>query len=202
MHKTHWLSGKHIFISLFFILSTFIAISVVNETSAQPTPPDPGSTLEQRVEQRKAEQAIVLDAKQIKRIEEQCRTSQPRISRLVEAADKLLADRLQKYNRIDAAILVSIGKLKLANKDTFYLESFRDEYNNAVEVFKTNHTSYRQSMDDMVVMNCQADPVGFKALLETARIYNSESMILSSDISRTVIDNIKPIIDEYAKELE
>lgn len=186
---------------LFFgtiMIANLKTVLAVNE----PASPPPGSTLEARITQRKAEQQPVIDAKLSKRLQEQCKLAQPKISRVVDKTDKLTSDRIGKYQKIDGTLLVVIGKLKLAQKDTFELEQKRSTYLNKVGVLKTNLLEFKQAMDDAVVMNCETDVAGFKALLDTARAYNARLRAQSEDVALYIIDGIKPTIDEFIAELE
>lgn len=189
-------------IVLTIVISISIAQPVTRAYNAEPASPPAGNSLEARIEQRKNEQDIILDAKLTKRLQEQCKNAQPRISRLVDKTDKLLSSRIATYQHIDGTLLITLGKLKLAEKDTFALEQLRTDYLTKVGVFKTNMLEYRQALDDAVVMNCQADTEGFKALVDTARIYNDRVNYLSLEISTHMIDRIKPAIDAFAVELE
>lgn len=194
-------SGLFISYLLLIAVAASLQIALVNAAS-EPVSPPAGSNLEARIQQRKAEQQVQLDNKETKRIEEQCRTAQPRISKIVEKTDQLIMNRVSSYQQIDGTLLVTVGKLKIAEKDTFALEQKRNEYLNKVGALKTNMIEYRQSLDDMVVMNCQADVVGFKAMLQTARAYNTRLRGESNEINLFLVDVIKPIIDDFAAQLE
>lgn len=198
-NRLRWALIASVILLVTATLSTQLAFV---HAASEPASPPAGSTLEARVEQRKTEQQVELDTKTTKRIQEQCKVAQPKISQVVDKTDTLITNRVATYQRIDGTLLVAIGKLKLAEKDTFTLEQNRNEFLNKVGVFKTNMIEYRQALDDMVVMNCQADVVGFKAMLETARAYNQRLKEQSEDISLFLVDTVKPVIDDFATQLE
>ncbi len=95
-----------------------------------------------------------------------------------------------------------IGKLKIAQKDTFEFENQRVALAEKIGTFKISGDNYKQVLDDIVVINCKADPIGFKALLETARAYNADLLAQSADIKAYIVDTIKPALSGYANALQ
>jgi hypothetical protein len=94
-----------------------------------------------------------------------------------------------------------VGQLKLANKDTFKFEQQHTEYVKKIAAFQTTGANFRQSLDDLVVVNCQGDIVGFKALLETARTYYTELYNQTADNNNYTLNTIKPTIDDFVAQL-
>ncbi len=67
---------------------------------------------------------------------------------------------------------------------------------------KATAANYQQTLDDMVVINCKADIIGFKALLETSRIYLVQLREQSNNIRTHIVDDIKPILKAQAADLQ
>ena len=102
---------------------------------------------------------------------------------------------------MDAKLWVMIGKLKIAQKDTFNLEKQRLTLAEKSARFQSTSQLYQQTLDDLVVVNCQADSAGFKALLDTARIYRGQLRDQSTEIRNYVINDIKPALTAFAADL-
>lgn len=182
---------KHISITLIGILTLIPASPHVFAQTAPKAPPS-GGTFEQRLSQRKSERKVQLDDREQRRLSQRCTRTQQAIRELQQTTSQVADKRVEVYNQIDGKIWVTVGQLKLAEADTFALERLHDTYNKKVEGFHTIMEYYQQTLDDIAVINCQADVVGFKALVDTARIYHKDLRARSSDIRTYVIDQIKP----------
>lgn len=159
-------------------------------------------SFEQRLAQRKEERKIVLNENDSKRLGTQCVTGQAGIRKLQQETTALSQERVTTYRKIDAKLWVAVGRLKLAGSDTFKLEKSRSDLAQRVAQFQTTLATYQQTLDDVVVVNCKADVVGFKALLETARLYYAQLRSQSAAINASVVNDIKPTLAEYAADLK
>jgi hypothetical protein len=189
------------------VIALGVIASVVMPTGsvlAQSAPADPpaGGTLEQRIDQRKAERNIQVDERDINRLKNRCIGAQGNLRELQQKAVPNLANRNKLYGRIDAKLWVVIGRLKLADRDTFELEKRRSALADKAAGFQVTTNNYLQTIDDAIVINCQADIIGFKALLDTVRIYHTQLRDQSADIRAFVVDQIKPIITDHANALK
>lgn len=194
------LNNKYKYLAL-AVLVLLIFIPTI-AMAADPSPPAPGSTLEQRIAQRKQEQQIVLDENQTKRIQKQCKAAQVRLNSVIKDITKLSDNRSSTYRNVDGATFVAIGKLKIATKDTFALQQNKDEFAKQVAQFESTTAQYKQAIEDASLMNCEADPVGFMAMITTARSYNSILSTQSKVINAIVADKIKPQLESFSKELQ
>lgn len=165
-------------------------------------PPPGGGTFEQRLAQRKSEQNVQLDDRTTKRITSKCVGAQNAVRALQQTATPTMDNRGKSYQRIDGILWVVIGQLRLASQDTFTLERSRAQLAADVQTFQTTGVYYLQALDDITVINCQADPVGFKALLETARAYHQQIQDQSKAIKTYIIDTIKPILAQHTQNLQ
>ncbi|GAC1391143.1 MAG: hypothetical protein NVSMB46_02570 [Candidatus Saccharimonadales bacterium] len=173
-------------------------------TTAQvdPIAPPPGSTFAQRLDQRKKERAIQLDVQTQNRLLAQCIPAQANIRLLQQKLVPMFATRIRTYQTIDAKLWVSIGQLKLANKDTYELEKRRVIFADKTNKFKQSSSDFQQSLDDLGVINCQADVPGFKALLDTARTYLGHLREQIADNRSYVVDSIKPLLNDQVTSLQ
>lgn len=196
----YFINNKYKYLALAFLVLLIFVPTIV--MAADPSSPAPGSTLEQRVTQRKQEQQVVLDETQTKRVQKQCKAAQVRLGSVIKDITKLSDNRSTTYRNVDGATLVAIGKLKIATKDTFALQQNRDELAKQVAQFEATTAQYKQAIEDASLMNCEADPVGFMAMMATARSYNSMLSAQSKNISAVVADKIKPQLESFSKELQ
>ena len=95
-----------------------------------------------------------------------------------------------------------IGRLKLANRDTFQLEKQRASFAKQIADFQITTNNFTQVLDDIQVVNCKADPAGFKALVETARIYRGQIVDKSNAIRDFAVNDIKQTLSTHATELQ
>jgi len=167
-----------------------------------PAAPPPGGTFAQRLEQRKRERNVQMIEKDQKRLAQRCVAIQGDVREIQQKATPIVNNRAKVYQRIDAKLWVTIGQLKLADRDTFDLEKERGGFTERAAAFQVTAANYLQTLDDMIVINCQADIVGFKALLDTARLYQGQVRTQSADIRSYVIDTIKPTLADHATALQ
>lgn len=186
--------------SLVFIAP--VMLSATAFAQVVPATPAPGSVIAQRLEQRKKERNVQLDERTSKRLIEHCTDAQSNIRISQQRLSKLFIDRSKTYEQIDGKLWVTIGQLKLAQKDTFELEKNRALLAEKTSGAKLTAANYQQTLDDIVVINCKADIVGFKALLDTSRLYLVQLREQSNNIRTHIVDDIKPILTAKAAELQ
>lgn len=203
-HKLLRVNKEYIFIAIGILLISCIAFSLNAKTDAQTAPanPKPGSSLGQRIAQRKKERNIKLDEKSANRLEDRCVRTQNKIRAIRASYSEATDSRNNAYRKIDAKLWMVIGSLKLINQDTFKLEQQRSQLATKAKVFDNSATQLGQALDDAVAMNCAADVVGFKALIETARLYNAQVHSSFGDIRTFVIDQLQPTLTQYANDLK
>jgi hypothetical protein len=189
--------------------SALVVIAAVLVGGAGPvaadTPPAPapaGSTLDQRVAQRKAERGTALSDIDQKRLINTCVGAQTKIRTIETGEVPMLDKRTQVYGSIDAKLWIVTGQLKLAKQDTFQLEKQRLTLLDKTNNFQTLATNYKQTLDDSLVINCQADPNGFKALVDTARIYHDQLRAQSTDSHDYIVNTIKPGLGDFVIKLQ
>lgn len=167
-----------------------------------PAPAAPGSSFDQRLVQRKQERAITLAPIDQTRLIGTCLGVQGKLRALEIGYVPSLANRIKVYQQIDAKILVTIGQLKLASKDTFALEKDRLALIDKISAFQVTSASFTQALDDTEVVNCQADIVGFKALLETDRLYYASIQSQAAGVHDLVVNTVKPELASHTSDLQ
>lgn len=184
------------------VIAGLIFLNRAASAQAPPAAPAPASTLDQRIAQRKAERNVVIAQKDQQRLVGVCVSAQTKIRVLQQKTTPAVADQVKTNQQIDAKLWVMIGKLKIAEKDTFQLEKQRAALADKFNAFQVTGQNYSQVLDDIVAVNCRADLVGFKALLDTARIYRTQLRDQSTDIRNYVNNEIKPALGNFATELQ
>ena len=184
-----------------YLLAVAIMPTIVTAQGA-PANPAPGSTIEQRIAQRKAERAITLDEKTTKRYQGTCVNAQAKIREMQQKNTTVAANRNLAYQQMDAKLWVIIGKLKIGKKDTFKLEQQRAALADKVSNFQATTQNYQQTLDDLVVINCKADVVTFKALLDTARLYRTSIRTQTTAMHDQIVNEVKPVLSGFASELQ
>lgn len=194
---------------IYFFLFAFSLIAlglcgfaIAHAASSSPANSNPGSTLSQRVAQRKIEQNIRLSKPDMARLQSQCTGVQSVIRTLTDSYTTSSNNRDKIYRGIDAKLWIIIGSLKLDGKDTFKLEQQRDGYIKRVQAFENESNQFQQAISDLAAINCQADPAGFQALIQTARAYNAQIRSSFINIKSYLIDQIQPIITQQADALK
>lgn len=193
---------RHIRLSIVFVLLMALVIFVAPNVWAQPDDAPIGSTLEQRVNQRKAEQKTNLTPKEVTKYQSICVKSQAAVRDLQTVLGTNISKRVDVYNKVDAKLLIIAGQLRLAGKDTKNLEAARTEYANKVISVTNAMNQYRVTLDDLVTIDCKADINGFIALVTTARQYHQSIRQQANDIKAYVEGTIKKSLDSHVKELQ
>ncbi|CAN5714871.1 hypothetical protein BH23PAT2_BH23PAT2_04150 [soil metagenome] len=183
------------------IMLPFFYHTQIADAQTDPVPSAPGSTAQQRLEQRKAERSVQFEEREQQRLEQRCTGAQSRLRSGQQPLSDAFENRTKTYEKIDGRLWTIIGQLKLADKDTFPLEQTRSRFVDLTDSFKATATQYTQTYDDLLVINCAADPVGFKALLETARIYDGRIRQQSLEIRTQLIDDTKQTLSALGDDL-
>lgn len=184
------------------IIAALLVMTSVAMAQVPPASPSAGAAFEQRLDQRKKERNIKLDALAQKRLASQCTAAQSTVRSSQQKLAQLFTDRSKTYRQIDGKLWVTIGQLKLAEKDTFSLEQKRAAYAKKVGAVEASAADFQQTLDDIVVVNCKADVTGFKALVDTARLYLSQVRAQSADLRKYVLDDIKPTLNTHITDLQ
>lgn len=155
-----------------------------------------------RVTQRKAELKTRLTTAQQKRVQSRCKNAQTLLKVTIEKTtkvqsnrDKIHADLLDKLTRLEA-------KLAASSVDTTEFKTQIASLKTQIDTFKTDSATYLQAAQDTAALDCQADPVGFKASLETSRAALKKLQADAVAIRTTFAQEIKPRLAAAKTELE
>lgn len=187
---------------LFLLVALFSSTAGQSGAQQPPANPPADGTLEQRVQQRKQERAVSVDQKEQSRLSSRCVKAQSELRSIQQKAASIAEDRAKTYHKIDAELWIIIGQLKLAEKETSKLEQKRSQLAQKIAAFRTTGNNYRQALDDTVLINCQADVLGFKAMLDTTRIYHKQWHELTINIKNLITNDVKTVLSAHVKDLQ
>ncbi len=181
-----------------------LCVIVSQQASAQVPPATPagGSTFEQRVKQRTAERNVVISETDQKRSATTCINAQTKLRALQQKTTPVIAKRATIDQQVDGKLWIMIGKLKVGGVDTFDLEKQRATLAGKVDAMHVTAANYSQALDDVVVVDCKANPAGFKSLLETARIYHTQLRDQSNGVRAFINEDVKNSLNSYSEDLK
>ena len=174
-----------------------------NTTQAQKQNTNTQATqLTERVAKRKSELKTTMTTVQQKRLVSRCKNAQTLLKVTVDKAtkiqtsrDKIHTDLLDKLTKLEA-------KLATSGVDTTELKAQIDALKVKIDTFKADTTAYLQAAQDTADLDCQADPVGFKASLEAARASLKKLQADAVAIRTTFAQDIKPRLAAAKTKLE
>jgi hypothetical protein len=159
------------------------------------------TTLKERLEKRKTEFKVNLQAAEKTRIELKCKSAQGVITSVNKRSDSAGTARINAYTKLDTKLSGLITKVEAAGVDTTALKSEQTTLQTKITTFKTDLASYKQAVKDLADMDCKADPTAFKASLDSARDLREKLRTDVVDIRDYVKNTIKPTLQTVRKAL-
>lgn len=190
----------YIAVAAAFMLGIMVFVTQAR-TDAKPADPKPGSSLDERITQRKKEQSLKLDEKIVNRLEKRCARVQSKLRELQNPRMDVLANRQRTYEAISAKTWLGLGSIKLTGEDVFNLKRHALKLDDQIEAFQNNADNHNQVIRDVLQMNCAADVKGFMSLVETARQYDQQLHNQSLKIREIINVNIREEFDALAKKV-
>ncbi len=138
-------------------------------TSTQAVPTDSKTELNARLEERKAKQTAKPSAAESTRLAARCQAAQQKIDALSKKASAGQQPFKEKYEGQQARLQSVQQQLKTLGADTTKLDAAINEVNQKYQAWVDATTAYNLSISDLKAVDCKADPVAFKATLQSAR---------------------------------
>lgn len=170
-------------------------------TQAETRQQSPDTTLQQRLEERKNRLQPALNNVQQAVIAQRCKPAQPLLKKLGDKVRANVPQRQRAYEEVDTRLVSLIEKLEASGVDTGTLKQQQGELSKKIAAYKTDASTYHETLDDLSAMDCAADPVAFKASLDEARRLRESLSKQITDIRAYVMDTIKPTLLEIRKSL-
>lgn len=173
-----------------------------SSTSGHSLTPEQHAELQKRLEERKASLKTRLTTLEQTRLKTRCKNSQGALSSLSGRIKGIETSRNEVYGALVDRLSKLQSRLQEHGVDTTKLQTEIVELNVKIATFKTDLTAYKDAVNDLAVMDCQADPTAFKASLETSRAALTKLKQDSADIKTYVNDTIKPTLKEIRAQVE
>ena len=182
--------------------TTAVVTSPDNETETEIVKPDDVDLL-RRLTDRKTSLKTKLTTAEQTRVKSKCVPSQTGSLKLLSGRIKgIETSRKETHKNLLSRLDKLIEKLKVKNVDTTELEAEIVVLKTKIATFDADLVLYKQAITDLKSMDCVADPVSFKASLETARTLKQTVATDSESIKSYVNDTIKPTLKIIRTALE
>jgi len=182
--------------------TTAVVTSPDNETETEIVKPDDVDLL-RRLTDRKTSLKTKLTTAEQTRVKSKCVPSQTGSLKLLSGRIKgIETSRKETHKNLLSRLDKLIEKLKVKNVDTTELEAEIVVLKTKIATFDADLVLYKQAITDLKSMDCVADPVSFKASLETARTLKQTVAKDSETIKSYVTETIKPTLKIIRTALE
>ncbi len=152
--------------------------------------------LEERIAARKSAQTAKLTTAKQNRIKTRCKAGQDLVNKVSETASETKTNRYAIYDKVIGHATKLSDRLKENDQDTIKLDESITELTALVDQFKKDLLDLRQTGQDIVAMDCAADPSGFAASLESLRTARNALVTNSEAIRAYVKDSLKPVLQD------
>lgn len=154
----------------------------------------PATALEERKEHYRAQLGTELSRAEQERIRLRCSVAQTSIKNLQGRIGDVQTKRLNAYDSILSSLNGLLSRLDAQAFESSDLQTDVDELSSKVSAFRQTLSSYKQAVDDMVIIDCAQDPTTFQAALQSARQNHQNIMIETGEIRTYINNTIKPTL--------
>lgn len=158
--------------------------------------------LADRLAKRKADLKLKLTSAETLRLQTKCVAAQTTLGTLKERINTIDTNRTAAYKSITDNLTSLSEKLKNKSVDTTAFDADLATLQTKFNTFATDLATYKQAVADLVIVDCKADPDGFKASLETARTsvaqVNKDAVAVRSYLN----DTLKPLLQTIRTQLQ
>ena len=182
--------------------TTAVVASPDNETETETVKPDDKDLL-QRLSDRKAGLKTKPNTTEQSRLKLKCASAQTGSVKSLSGRIKgIETSRKKVHENLINRLEKLVEKLKVKNVDTTALEAEIVVLKTKIATFDADLALYKQAITDLKSMDCVADPVSFKASLETSRTLKQTVAKDSETIKSYVTETIKPTLKIIQASLE
>lgn len=195
--------GIQIKIGVIFLASILVGGFALSGSplKAQPESETPvESTLAERLEKRKQAYPVKLNGAQLSSLKARCKASQEKLAPVRDKVIVVQKNRINAYDTLHDRINGLISTVG-GQADTSKLVQQLTEYEARVDKMEIALAYYRQALNDLIEVDCTADPNGFKSSLEEARTLLTQVLQAATDIRQLIQDSIKPSLVSLRQEL-
>ena len=153
--------------TVFFSVAKAETTNTVLSGLITPTSQEDTTTMEQRLAARRAK--VQLSAADKVSIASKCSLAQTAVNDRKNKDSKAAAIRLQTYNELVKRLTFLVDNLSSQGDDASQLLNAQNYFVASINSYLSDAETYKVAMDDLVTMDCKADPAGFRASLIEAR---------------------------------
>jgi hypothetical protein len=184
-----------LFLSLAASGAVLAAASTTSNGIVTPKDPSASTTMPQRIQQRKNSLASQPSEARKQIIIKNCALAQSGMQD-IKTKDKVWAKkRSDTYTSLATQLATTIDHLERQHIDTAKLKAAQSIFAKSINQYLSDSIVYKTAMDDVVVMNCVPDPVGFHATLENARNMRGKLSKDAKAIKNALPDLTKALAD-------
>jgi hypothetical protein len=151
------------------------------------------STLLDRLETRKTALATKLSTAQTARLKARCQAAQAKLNTVNERAQTIVSSRVTAYRNLYTGLSELATKLD-GEVNTTDLQAALKTLNDKTDGFETDGNTYKQSLADLLAMDCASDPTAFRASLDSAKAEQTKLADDAAAIRTHVQETIKPVL--------
>jgi chromosome segregation ATPase len=155
-----------------------------------------------RIKAIKEKAEAKITAAEERRVAGRCIAAQKTVENLQTKMNTVVENRREKYSEITSKLENLVVKLQAASVDTVELEAAIAEVNADVDTALTNIEAYNTSLTDLVGMDCESDPAGFKALVDSAREQRKEIISSHGQLRSRINDSVKPVLQALRERIQ
>ncbi len=208
MNKIKLLLGASMFAST-LIIAPVMALSGSGSTPASEpaetehvdTPKDL-SDRKTRLDDNKTRLKTKISELDKKRITAKCKPSQALVGTAGKSTSAIAANRAKAFDKISARVQTLIDRFKADGKDTALLEADLKVAQTKALTLSADFKLFDQSLIDLRLMDCVADPLAFQAALDTARAQLETTKTAAADLRTYISSTLKPAIEQLKTGLE
>lgn len=173
-----------------------------NPSTVQTTASEaPKTTLADRLAKRKADLATKLTTAQTTRLKARCQAAQTKLTTVNEHAQTASGNRITAYNNIETKLNELVTKLG-SDADTTDLQAALATLSTKMDGFEADVTTYKQTLADLLAVDCASDPTSFRASLDSAKTEQAKLTADSAAIRTFLQETIKPLLQTIRSSLE
>ncbi len=137
--------------------------NTVLSTLITPSSPEDSTTIDQRIAQRKTTYKAQLVAVNAAQVASKCSLAQSVLTEVRSKDSKTASIRLQAYNDLAKRLAFLVDNLSSQGTDATALSNAQTQFIASINTYLNDREKYKVAMDDAIVIDCNADPVGFRA---------------------------------------
>ncbi|GEM_PF-3282901 len=155
----------------------------------------------ERKKQYRAQLKEALSTTDEQRIQLRCLAVQANIKTLATRSGEVQTKRVAAYSEITKEMDALSASLKNQAFETSELDKNIAELKVKVTAFQTTLADYKQTLEDLTVIDCSQDAASFKAALETARDLHTKLIGQVAEVRAFILNALKPSLQQVREEL-